>query len=187
MTASRMNRAARTFWDERPLSHRERILVDAATRWLTPMLQKSGRPIYMLSLTCKQAQPNGQGGVIWLTPELLWEALEIYFRRIDKLVYKNASRRFQKSIQRFVVLEGGRGTGKRLHVHMLVAVPPAQYMGQLEFIRAMITTWRSSPCARKDRTGKRDVAWDFAPDLTIALAYVMKTGLDAVDWCCTNP
>ena len=186
MTAVAQDSAILPFWSDRPLSYGERKLVVLATSWIEHALQSTNRPVFFLTLTCRQAQTTVGGGLVWLTKELLSDALEVYFRRIDKLVYGNAWRRFRKGVQRFVVLEGGSGTGKQLHVHMLVVAPPAQYIEPLTFIGSMLTTWRSSPWGRHDRQEKHDVDWRPVHDLQGAIQYLLKTGMDAVALSCTN-
>jgi len=181
MIQSSPHKEFRTFWSERPLSHLERKLLANATAWINRALQQSGRPIYMLSLTCKQVRISAKGGLIPLTVERLWEALEIYFKRIDRSVYGNAARRFRKAVERFVVIEGGPGTGKPIHVHMLVVAPPGRYIAPLAFVDTMLKTWRSSPWGRFDALQKHDVDWRQADDLEGAIKYLLKTGLDAVD------
>lgn len=186
MTVQNNGQAAYTFWSERPLSLRERSLLQDATPWIERALAKSGRPVALLTLTCKQALVNEAGVLVPLTLEILWDALEAYFRRIDKLAFRNAARRFQKGVERFVVVEGGGSTGKRIHVHMLVAVPPSEYIAPQAFIGQMLATWRSSPWGRHDNQEKHDVDWQPVHDLQGAIQYVLKTGLDAVDWRSTR-
>ena len=149
-------------------------------------MAKSGRQVAFLTLTCKQALITEAGELIPLTSGRLWDALEVYFRRIDKLAYRNAARRFQKGVERFVVIEGGGTSGKRIHVHMLVVVPPSEYIEPHAFIGHMLTTWRSSPWGRHDKHEKHDVDWQPVDDLQGAIQYVLKTGLDAVDWRSTR-
>jgi len=168
--------AAKTFWSERPLGHRERQLTQAVGPWVARAFQYTDRPCFLLTLTCKQTKPDEKGNFVWLSPDILKYQLEIYFRRIDWQVYRNASRRGKKAIERFCVIEGGAHTDKRIHIHLLVLAPPRQYMEPMEFVRTMILTWQTSPW------GMKDAHWEHAYDPAGAARYLMKTGLDAIDW-----
>lgn len=170
------DQTAKTFWSERPLSHKERLRLLEVATWVDQAFRRLERPAFMLTLTCKQAQITNKGGLVWLTPDLLREAMQVYFRRIDWQVYKNASRRGKKAIERFCVVEGGAYTGKRIHVHLLVLAPPRRYMEPMEFVRVMLATWRTSPW------GMDDAHWEHAYDPAGATRYLLKTGLDAIDW-----
>lgn len=176
MTAVHRNWVAETIYGQRPISHAERNLTKQLAIWVKEAFAEKERPVFMLTLTCKQAQENGKGALVWLTADVLREAMQVYFRRIDWQVYKNAARRGKKAIERFCVVEGGAYTGKRIHVHLLVLAPPRQYMEPMEFVRAMLATWRTSPW------GMEDAHWEHAYDPAGATRYLLKTGLDAIDW-----
>lgn len=170
------NLGAQTIYGDRPITEAERRLTKQVAIWVTKAFADKGRQVFMLTLTCKVAMPNSQGGLVWLTPDLLKNALESYFKRIDWQVYKNASRRGKKAVERFCVVEGGSYTGKRIHLHLLVLAPPRRYMEPMEFVRGMLDTWRSSPW------GMENVHWSHAYDPAGATRYLLKTGLDAIDW-----
>jgi hypothetical protein len=176
MTAVHRNGGAETIYGQRPISHAERNLTKQLAIWVNEAFANRDRPVFMLTLTCRTAKANDQGGLAWLTSSLLQEAMQVYFRRMDWQVYKNASRRGKQAIERFCVVEGGAYTGKRIHVHLLVLAPPRQYMEPMEFVRAMLATWRTSPW------GLEDADWTHAYDPAGATRYLLKTGLDAVDW-----
>lgn len=170
------SRGGRTICGDRPIAEAERRLAKPLAIWVSKAFADKGRQVFMLTLTCKTAMPNPQGGLVWLTTDLLRNAMEAYFKRIDWQVYKNASRRGKKAVERFCVVEGGAYTGKRIHVHMLVLAPPRRYMDPMDFVRTMIATWRGSPW------GMENAHWEHAYDPAGATRYLLKTGLDAIDW-----
>jgi len=176
MRAHVVNPGGETVYGERPLSYRERQLRAKVSKWITSQLEREGRLLVAFTFTCKQAVPGSAGQLVWLTPKILSDALKVYFRRIDWQVYKNASRRREKRIERFTVIEGGNGTGKRLHVHALVLAPPATHMHPTQFAHLLKSNWVSS------EWGMEDAYFDLPESPMAAALYLTKTGLDAVDW-----
>jgi hypothetical protein len=158
----------------RPLSHREKQLRKEVVAWVTSAFASKGRLLFAVTLTCKQAIP-GPAGLVWLSKERLSEALQVYFKRIDWEVFKNACRRGEKCVERFCVIEGGSTTGKRMHVHALLLAPPARHMHLTQFITLLRSNWVSSPW------GMKDVRFDLPASPMAAAYYLTKTGLDAVD------
>lgn len=164
----------------RPLSNKERHLRDVLSTWVTAKFKSTERQMYAITLTCKQAIGGRFGQLVWLTPELLSNELKVFFKRLDWQVYKNASRRRKKRIERFCVIEGGIGTGKRLHVHALVLAPSSKHMDPRKFLGIMKSHWASS------RWGMADDHFDIPESPLAAVRYLTKTGLDAIDWINTE-
>ena len=160
----------------RPLSPAERNLRREVTSWVSRRFVATGRPIVAMTLTCKRAMPNGWGGLQWLTPAMLSDELSAYFRRIDWAVYKNASRRGKKRLERFCCIEGGNRTGKRIHVHALLLAPPDRYMGLVRFIRELKGQWGKSDWSMDDSE------FDLPDSVEAAIYYLTKTGLDSIDF-----
>lgn len=149
---------------------------EAAAHWIAKQLRGKEHDIYVLGLTFKQAV-TGAGGQVYLNRERVSEALRVYFRRIDWAVFKNASRRSQKAVERACCIEGDRWPGKRLHAHALVVAPPRDYMDRTRFTSLLNTTWRSSPWGMKEFYCE-----PMERDLDCNARYLVKTGVDAMDW-----
>ena len=173
-------RAADSIFGTRPLSYREQQLRKEISDWAITKFGTDDRFLFAMTATCKRAIKGPLGNLIWLTAETLENELKVFFRRIDWQLFKNASKRHGKCIERFCTIEGGGYTGKRIHVHALVLGPPVQQMHPTRFIRALKSHWVSSPW------GRRDVLFDLPASPLAAARYITKTGLDAVAWSSTE-
>ena len=175
MSARKQIEYADPVQSDRPLSPAEWNLRREVTGWVSRRFTATGRPIVAMTLTCKRAMPNGMGGLEWLTPAMLSSELSAYFRRIDWAVYKNASRRGKKCIDRFCCIEGGNRTGKRIHVHALLLAPPNRYMCLVKFMRQLKDQWVRS------KWSMDDVNFNLPYSVEATVLYLTKTGLDSID------
>lgn len=158
-----------------PLSAREEGARAAAIKEAHANLFSTTVPAHAWTLTCRQTRFNVGGGLAYLDRDLLSKALQKALRRIDRAVFKRGAKRFGRQLKRFCTIEGGLGTGSRLHVHLLIECP-VEYMTWWKFSRLVQREWQDSDWG----------AWnnkvDPAPDEHATLVYITKYGPDAIDW-----
>jgi len=91
--------------DTPPLSYRERCLRKIVSDWVIGKYNMDDRLLFAMTATCKQAVMGSAGRLVWLTSEILSSELKTFFKRIDWHIFKNASKRNGKCIERFCTVK----------------------------------------------------------------------------------
>ena len=102
------------------LKHRERDVVEAYTKWMAGFFE--GQAAYV-TLTLKQGIKREDGTWAQINRELVSDQVHWLLRQLDRKVLKSAATRYNKRLTRAVFIEGGEGTDKRQHVHMIIEIP----------------------------------------------------------------
>jgi hypothetical protein len=158
-----------------PLSAKDKAARGAAVKQAHATLFSTISPAHAWTLTFRQTRFNEAGGLAHLNRDLLSKALQTALKRIDRAVFKRSAKRFGKKLRRFCTIEGGLGTGQRLHAHLLIECP-VQYMTWWEFSKLVRKEWQNS------EWGDWNNKFDPAPDEMATLVYFTKYGADAIDW-----
>ena len=154
------------------LRHREQRVVEAYERWISGVFE--GQAAYV-TLTLKQGLKRADGTWARINRELVSNQVHWLLRQLDRKVFRSAAGRHNKRLARAVFIEGGEGTDKRQHVHMIIEVPPPDRLRGKSFEQIIKNIWAEA-----------DWGWDQArlkPCFYVpgAAGYSFKTGPDAID------
>lgn len=98
-----------------------------------------------------------------------------FFNVINKKVYGNANKRFNKKLTTLPVIELSKN--KRLHTHMIIEIPNRKYISNQDFYSLIKTTWNNLDYGYKElrMSTNIDVGW---------LNYITKfqSSIDEIDW-----
>lgn len=141
---AKLNAIRRVLWndDDHYISEEAQIIVD----WVC-----SGTEIWNTKLTLTFTDDE-------MTFEKAEQRVQHYFSDLDKHVYGNAARRYNKRVNRFVVYEGGTKK-ERLHVHAALERP--EKMGKEAFYDLLHRLWQKQQGAnvRTDIGFAYNIGW----------------------------
>jgi hypothetical protein len=153
---------------------RNRIHRAAFNTWIATEIDQTGRRFVSCTFTLKQALPRDDGTFASTSKQDAERALASFLDRLDRAVYKSAARRFDLKVPGVGVVEGGAGTGKRLHLHLLIEHPDFLDFDAFEsIIRA---TWQKCPLSMNQVEVQPVVAGTVGQ----IVRYFTKTGTDAI-------
>lgn len=153
---------------------RNRTHKTAVASWIAEGLQRGNHRFVSCTLTLKQALPRNDGTLASTSKQDAEQAMSSFLTRLDQAVYKNAAWRFGKKLVRCGSVEGGAGTGKRLHLHVMIEQP-----GFLDFdaFEAVIrSTWQRCSLSME----QVEVTPVVTGTVGQIVRYITKTGTDAI-------
>lgn len=142
--------------------------------WIATEIEQTGRSFVSCTLTLKQALPRDDGTLASTSKQGAERAMDSFLDRLDRAVYRSAARRHGLKLARFGSVEGGAGTGKRLHLHLLIEHPDFLDFDAFEAI--IRTTWQRCPLSMQQVEVQPVVAGTVGQ----IVRYFTKTGTDAI-------
>ena len=91
--------------------------------WLCEKANENQDRKVAVTLTLKQGRLRDDGTLQNLDETEIKRLIRNIHRRINREVFGVSARRFKHKVFMFSVIEGSRGTGKRLHIHLSVGLP----------------------------------------------------------------
>jgi hypothetical protein len=153
---------------------RDRTHKTAVSSWIAEELQRGDHRFVSCTLTLKQALPRDDGTLASTSKQGAERAMDSFLDRLDRAVYRSAARRHGLKLARFGSVEGGAGTGKRLHLHLLIEHPDFLDFDAFEAI--IRTTWQRCPLSMQQVEVQPVVAGTVGQ----IVRYFTKTGTDAI-------
>lgn len=145
------------------------------SKWLNSCFPTDGEFIFV-TLSMKQGLQGEEGSVSYLTKEASDNNVHWFLRQMNRAAYGNAARKYGKKLRVIDSAEGGPGTLKRSHRHLLIEKPSHLTFSQFSiFLRE---NWLKSVWAY------RDMDIQMAQSRSAVIGYITKTGGASI--CLTN-
>lgn len=157
------------------LTAAERKLRSGYRDFILRTVTAPGQAIYAATLTCIPDQANAGGGTTRISREILSGEVSKFLRLLNRRVYGQAFARFGKGLARAPSFEGGGGSEKNMHIHMLIRHPDRKNLTRAKFEFLLRSSWARSEWALPNSR------IDWFPDDVLTAAYLVKTGGDALD------
>jgi hypothetical protein len=156
-----------SFASEAGRKYRDSLLAER----LYDRLPKDG-DFWFVTLTMKQGLLTRHGHIAKITEEAASDNVRWFLKNLNRKIFGHAYKKYGKKLIVIDCSEGGGSTLIRVHRHLIIAKPT--WLPEDKFERLIRQHWRLS------RWGHHLIEVDRAKNLKGCIAYISKTGSDAI-------